>query len=381
MAVLFITHKFPPATGGMEQQSYQLITGYEEKAKAHSIRFEGRESILMFFLRLRSRVKKMLETHPDITIIHLNDGLMAAFFILLRVNPEGRKLVVTLHGLDVVFPLSIYQKHLLPRIATKIDKVICVSHGTKTACLERNFPREKVMVINNGVNVITKSSLINEQINIPGIDFDKDKILLAIGRPVKRKGFSWFANEVMPYLDQDFKFVHIGNINTKIPSLYKVLPQRLISLYDLFTGRANDTTDLVAAANKKENRTILTGKLSDEHRDLLIQKSTLMVMPNIKQNGDMEGFGLVALEGAIMGKIVLASALEGITDAIHDHKNGYLVPTGDVAGWVKMINDSSKNLQPSEAFKNYTIENFSWSKMIEGYLNVFKTMEIESKNQ
>lgn len=373
MAVLFITHKYPPSTGGMEQQSYQLITGYQALHKAYSIIYKGEESITMFFIKLRYRVNKMLKANPEITTIHFNDGLMAAFFILLKVSPKGRKCVVTMHGLDVVFPLKLYQKFILPQIAEKMDAIIAVSTATKDACIEREFPIEKIHVIHNGVTLSSFESVDDDQNKIDGIDFEKDKILLAIGRPVKRKGFSWFSEEVMHLLDPNFKFIHIGKINTKLPIFYPFLPKRLTSIYDLFTGRANDTIDLLVAAKKSNNRTIIAGHLSDEQRDSLIKRANLVVMPNKKIAGDMEGFGLVALEAAILGKTVLVSDIEGMQDAIIHGKNGYRVMAGNAMIWTKSIYNLIGNADLTEKdIREFTIQNYSWEKMVLGYKDVFE---------
>lgn len=372
MAVLFITHKYPPATGGMEQQSFQLISAYRQIGESYTIIHQGEENIILFFLKLRYRVGKLLKTHPQINAIHLNDGLMAAFFILLRVKSADSRLFVTLHGLDVVFPLPVYQKWILPKLSQKMDTIICVSEATKTACMERNFPQNKLLVINNGVDIHSKPENYSSQDKMAGIDVKNDKIILAIGRPVKRKGFSWFANEVMPLLDQEYKFVHIGDIRSRKPLLFPFLNQKMKNNYDLFTGRANDTADLIKAAQNPLNRTFLAGRLSDNLRDTLIRKAECMVMPNLKQNGDMEGFGLVALEGAVMGKIVLAASIEGITDAIKNNKNGCLVLSGDAQSWASKIRQLSQ-IQPSaNAFRAYTIDNYPWSKMVFEYSRVFQ---------
>ncbi len=317
----------------------------------------------------------MLKLHPEIKIIHLNDGLMAAFFILLRVNGSGRKTVATLHGLDVVFPLSIYQKKILPLIVRQIDSFICVSKATKTECLKRNFPIEKLFVVHNGVTPPIDTEAKNIDFKISGINFEKDKIILAIGRPVKRKGFSWFAKEVMPLLSDEYKFIHVGNINTKVPFFYPFLSKRIQRLFDQFTGRADDAENLLNESLFPANRTFLVGKLSDRQRDFCISKASFLVMPNIQQAGDMEGFGLVALEGAIMGKIVLASEIEGITDAIQNNKNGYLLPSAEPASWVKKIVQLENTQPASIEFRDFTIQNYSWSKMVSGYSKVFQTLE------
>ena len=332
MAVLFITHKYPPAVGGMEKQSFELIHGFTESYQNYAIYFDGKEHIIRFFLKLRKRVHKILQLHPEINIIHLNDGLMGAFFYLLRIKKYGRKLAITFHGLDVVFPLSLYQKYILPKLHT-FDVFICVSQATKDACLKRGFASDKIFVVPNGVNIPETTAENNQEkqkntLSKLGLNMDTDIILLSIGRPVRRKGFSWFAREVMPLLDDRFKFVHIGNTGVQESSLLKWLPKKIIKLNDLFTGRPNDAAALTEAAIHNKN-VILAGKVSDEVKDSCIASATFMLMPNIKDAGDMEGFGLVALEASVQGKTVLASGIEGITDAVHDNKNGYLLPSGD----------------------------------------------------
>ena len=65
MEILFISHKYPPSIGGMEKQSYELIQGMEAYAKVHKIVYEGHESKLLFFLKLKRRVKTMLHQNSS----------------------------------------------------------------------------------------------------------------------------------------------------------------------------------------------------------------------------------------------------------------------------------------------------------------------------
>jgi len=144
MAVLFITHKYPPAVGGMEKQSFELIQGFTDVDQNFAIHFDGKKNIILFFLSLRKRVHDTLRQHPEITTIHLNDGLMGAFFYLLGIKSHGKKVVITFHGLDVVFPLSWYQKYVLPKLQN-YDAFICVSQATKDACLIRGLSPKKTV--------------------------------------------------------------------------------------------------------------------------------------------------------------------------------------------------------------------------------------------
>jgi len=385
MAVLFITHKHPPSVGGMENQSLELIKGYQKLDTVYSIIYEGKEKITTFFLKLKFRVNKLLKQHPEIETIHLNDGLLAAFFHILKINPQGRKVAITFHGLDVVFPLPIYQKYIIPKLF-QYDAFICVSRATKEECQLRNFPAEKLFVVNNGVDVMTPKLETNDEIHLQlfkklGIDFSKDKILLSIGRPVIRKGFSWFAREVMPLLDENYKFIHIGHVNISQSKLDQLLSNRVVKYLDLFLGRPNDVRSLVDASKIDEKRIILTGRISDELRDFLIRKANLILMPNIKDPGDMEGFGLVALEASVQGKTVLASNIEGIVDAVHDEKNGFLAESGNKFDWKEKILKFSQQYNTyNEAIRSYSIDNYSWEKMVCGYKTIFDSFPKLNQN-
>jgi phosphatidylinositol alpha-1,6-mannosyltransferase len=98
-------------------------------------------------------------------------------------------------------------------------------------------------------------------------------------------------------------------------------------------------------------------------------------MPNLSIPGDVEGFGLVALEASMRGTYVLASAIDGITDAVVDGKNGSLLPAGDTSAWIDKIHELLSDevaLQTfSEQGKEFTRRHFSWKIMTESYVEIF----------
>lgn len=389
MEVLFITHKYPPSIGGMEKQSYELINGVAKSHRVHSIVYDNKTSRVKFLLSLKSKVKKILEENPDISVIHLNDGLMAFFAYPIK-KITDKPILVTLHGLDIVFPNKLFQKVVIKRFK-KLDGVIAVSRATADECLQRGFSREKVFVVRNGVD--TSLSKIYEKIGFRselekklGISLNGKKILVSIGRSVRRKGFSWFLSNVMPRLDKSVIYLIIGPPQKhikKIEFIFKLLPDAFAHELSLLFGLGMDESDIQRALKKKElaNRAFYMGKLPFEEMIQVLKASDLFVMPNIKVRGDAEGFGLVALEAAICGVPVLASSLEGITCAVIDGMNGFLAPPENEIAWVEKIDtllaDRISLKKSGDLAQRYTVKNYAWEKMVDGYIEIFENFHRE----
>jgi phosphatidylinositol alpha-1,6-mannosyltransferase len=96
------------------------------------------------------------------------------------------------------------------------------------------------------------------------------------------------------------------------------------------------------------------------------------VMPNVPVAGDMEGFGLVALEASAAGMPVIASRLEGITEAVHHGGNGILVDPLDAPAFAEAILDVLDRAHGARkaigaTFAAYTHEQFSWDRTAARY--------------
>lgn len=374
MEVLFVTHKYPPVIGGMEKQSFELINGMKKLVNVHTIVYEGKGSRIKFFLSLNRRITSLCAENPGIKIIHYNDGLIAAFSLLFK-QRRHIKQVVTLHGLDVVYPHSIYQQLILKKF-NRFDLIIAVSRATANACVVRGIPAEKIVVINNGVDTQARPQakradtdlLLQEKYNI---DSGARRLLVAIGRPVKRKGFSWFIKKVSPLLKDDFLLLLIGPVrNKKDRWLMDLLPAAIGKPIELLFGMPGDEQHIEELLQDPliRNRVVRLGKLPYEDMNTLLSVADAFIMPNIEVSGDMEGFGLVCLEAAMFGTIVIAAASGGITDAIYPDQNGILVTPGDHTAWAKTINEYSTTQQLLKAdIISFTKNHFSWEKMIKDY--------------
>ncbi|WP_069658098.1 glycosyltransferase family 4 protein [Arcticibacter eurypsychrophilus] len=391
MEILFISHKYPPALGGMEKQSYELINGLKADLQVHSIVYEGKESRLSFFLKLNRRILLLCKENPGISIIHFNDALIGAWSLTHKGYPHLKR-TMTVHGLDIVFPSRIYQHLILPKF-NRFDLIFAVSRATAEACILRGISKDKVVVINNGVDNSIMPSLSRSDVLIMlktkyHLDCTGKRILVAMGRPVKRKGFSWFIQNVLPKLNEDLILLLIGpSVDEKAcfkNYLFQHTPSIIRSPIELFLGYPSDrqAINILIENPRISDKVKNLGKLPFSDIIHILGVAEAFIMPNIYIKGDMEGFGLVGLEASMCGTKVIASGIEGITDAVKQGENGILLPTKDANAWIGALNHIVKEPEVAERMSrddiiNFTKQQFNWKKMTDNYLSYFNKLNKE----
>jgi len=386
MEILFITHKYPPSIGGMEKQSFELTQRMHKHAIVHLLCCDGSESKLRFFWSLKSRIREKIRQNPGISILHFNDGLAAAFCSGAEDFPELKR-SVTLHGLDVVFPNATFQKKILPRF-NNFQSIIAVSQATAHAAIQRGLNPDKVVVIPNGVDhdiadfQPSPRALAEFQEKYQGI-FSGKKTLILMGRPVLRKGFSWFLESVLPKLPKNYQVLIVGPFRAKKPfssKLLQLLPATFRKQIELMFGMPSDEDRLRTLLQLPEFKARVwhLGRLPFPEIMLILSTANAFIMPNIPVPGDMEGFGLVCLEANLRGMPVYASRLEGITDAIHDQRNGWLLPSQEPAAWLNALGKMEEDPNFAREFgaeaRQYVLANFSWDKMTAEYYAHFENL-------
>ena len=142
MKILFFSHQYPPAIGGVENHAFQLYTGLSQQHEVIPLIYDNQEGRFTFFRKLEQRIKKKLIQHPDIDLIYVNEGLLAGLVAKIK-KWTSVKIVATVHGLDVVFPNRMYQYFIYRRL-NRLDGLIAVSEATKNACLQRGIGENKI---------------------------------------------------------------------------------------------------------------------------------------------------------------------------------------------------------------------------------------------
>lgn len=371
MKVLFITRKYPPRIGGMEKYSKGLIDNVNCQKRIIALK---RSQWNLFWFIPYSIIKGFFMS-KDCDLIYFCDSFMAMAGSILKFLTK-KPVLITAHGLDVTYSNPLYQLIII-RLLKYLDRVICVSNSTIDECVKRKVDRKKCVFIPNGIS-FDESKIFNSLLSANfresakglykkylyqycGKKMKRRKALITVGRLVKRKGVAWFVKNVMPKLDESIDYIIIGE------------------------GKEKSRIKEIVKKNKLEQRVFLLGRLSNVELRRVCYAADLFVMPNIRIKGDMEGFGIVALEASNWALPLVASDLEGIRDAVIDKKNGVLVSSMDEKAFRKEINkflnDSERaRLFAKQAFE-YNKKHFAWDKVCGKYLSLFEdVVKISSKS-
>lgn len=376
--IIFLTRKHPGSIGGVQSHSLRLREGLGDHFEIDRIGWNGPEWAApiyfpMFYLKTLAR---------DAGLVHCDDAVTALIGARIK-EKSSKKVVATVHGLDVVIPIPWYQRKLRDALRM-LDKIICVSGATAEQVRNRGIPEEKIEIIpnvaENGVSPRAgKEELYRLLLERTGIDLRRKKILFSLGRPLRRKGFDYFITEVLPRLPEEYVYI-AGGPEPKAPAWIKtarpILGEKNYRLMMLASGC--DTVHLeLKKLNGRPGVHYLNG-VSDDTRDMLFSLCDIFVMPNRTVEGDMEGFGIVALEAAVRGKPVVATGIEGITDAVINGQNGFCVAEGDAAGMANVIRSLGDNPERLRAFglkaKEFTEQRFSPAIVYGRYKDLFEKL-------
>ncbi|MEB3222381.1 MAG: glycosyltransferase family 4 protein [Candidatus Sericytochromatia bacterium] len=308
--VTFATRKFPPRVGGMEQLSADLAGLLAAAGPTELLAWDGRWSTLPAFggrvLALAGRAGRP----GAVPVLVLGDVALAVAVPGLA-SSGGRRVVVA-HGLDVVWPPALYQRRVGP-VLQRFDRVIANSEATRAVCLARGVDPSRCLVVPPPVRPPKVVADRGQLAAWLGRDLAARRVVLCLGRLVPRKGAAWFLEAVLPRLPEDVVAVVAGDGPER-----DVLP------------------DLAHRAGVAE-RVVLPGAVTDAERALLYGSSDALVLPNRHVSGDMEGFGLVAVEAAMAGLPVVAAELEGLLDAVPGGPTTWRVASGDAAAFAAAL--------------------------------------------
>ncbi len=283
---------------------------------------------------------------PDLIIAGSGVAALAA---RIAARCSGAATVTFVHGLDIIYPSHLYQIGFVPAICSS-DRVIANSANTARLARSAGVPEKCIEILHPGVTLPRQSSeLPSPQL---GFNLQGKRVLLAVGRLIRRKGLPEFIRYALPEIVQsapDLLFLVVGAASESSPLKKE--------------GIEADLQQAIVEAGMQEHVKLL-GRLSDELLEQLFSIASLHIFPVLDLPGDVEGFGMVAIEAAAHGVPTIAFNSGGVPDAIKDGVTGYLVEPENYSAFsqavIRGLNAPGKALSAQHCIEYAA--HFSWDK-------------------
>jgi len=335
--LLVISRNFPPLTGGMERlvlNIYKQLNkrfycdlvgprGCKEHVPGNYKVYECTATPLSAFL-----VTAMLKSIRAITSSKYSACIagsgVTAPIALLASRLRRIPCITFVHGLDLIVQNRIYQKVFVPAIR-RSDLVIANSANTARLAEEAGVDPSRIRILHPGVQLpetAAPGTLFRDRYHL----HDK-RILLSVGRLIPRKGLAEFISQSLP------------DIVASQPNTLLVIigsePENALQRRDSITKRINDAI----RDHRLEDHVLMTGHVDDDILQAAFSESDLFVFPLRAVAGDVEGFGMVAVEAAALGLPCIAFSEGGVADAIRPGRSGFLITSGDYHSFSQTIID------------------------------------------
>jgi phosphatidylinositol alpha-1,6-mannosyltransferase len=338
-----VTRKHPPAIGGMEELSFRVAQQLARRRPLTLLKWGGGQAWLPFFFAWAAlRVLAALVARR-VTLLLLGDPVLSVLGAIAR--PFGVPVLCVVHGLDVTWRNAAYQAYLRALFWGRMDAYVCISESTAGVVRARAVGEDRVFVVPVGVVVRAPPAAHGEAGGGPRLVF--------VGRLVPRKGAAWFVREVLPALVRTF------------PSLRLTI-----------VGEGPERGAIERAARERGvfGSIAFAGAASDEVKWSLLAECDAVVVPNVPVVGDVEGFGIVAIEAGASGKPVFAADLEGLREAVADGVSGWRLPPGDAKAWthamIGRLDDRAALAAQGAVAREHVARHFDWDAIGERYAEI-----------
>ncbi len=230
------------------------------------------------------------------------------------------------------------EKKVMPLVYRNVQ-VVTVSASSKADILEHKLTTKEPIIVHNGVD----------------LNFYKPSkksatpLVVYIGRLKKHKSLEVFIKMAKRIL-------------VEIPSVEFVV-----------AGDGPDKEPLTALVKSLglEDKVKFLGKVSEDEKLKLYQKSWVFVNPSMK-----EGWGITSIEANACGTPVVASNVPGLRDSVDNPHTGFLVPFANDERFAERVVALINNKQFRIKTGKYAIEwakKFSWDRSAEEFIKVLKT--------
>lgn len=260
---------------------------------------------------------------------------------------------VVCHGNDVLEPQrSRFYTWLMKKVLRTAKGILPNSNFTANLVSELGLNKDTIAVIGCGITPEDLYIPPSEQTARERYAIGAKSLIVTIGRLVARKG-------------QDMVIKAMPAILSKFPeSVYMII------------GEGNYKQRLVQLAKDLgvDKNVIFTGFISDSDVYQCVRECDIFAMVSryIKEEGEVEGFGIVFLEAGYFKKPVIAGRAGGMVDPVVDGETGFLVnPTDsdDISHKIiTLLGDKDRCEQMGSAGYERVLKEYTWDAVAQRVL-------------
>jgi phosphatidylinositol alpha-1,6-mannosyltransferase len=362
LKILLVTLEFPPQIGGVSRYYDGLIKHWSGEIKVLCANLKW--PLWPHWLPLIWRVGKIIKKEK-IAMLWVGQVLPVGYIALWLKKRKKIPYMVFTHGMDILVPQkSQWKKYWLKKILFNAELVAANSKFTRSELIKLGVGQGRIVVVypcpmphhrmyeNSHCDERSDEAISNiDEIASP-LARNDNKMILSVGRLVKRKGFDRVI-EIMPRLLKrvpDLKYVIIGN-GPEIGALQTQMAELGLS----------DNVEIL------EN-------VSDEELQEWYNKCALFALPCCQIGADVEGFGMVFLEAALAGKPVVAGNSGGASETVHHGYGGFVIepdsPDELYQALLKILTDEPFANRLGDYGRDWVSKNFQWEKEVEKLADV-----------
>jgi phosphatidylinositol alpha-1,6-mannosyltransferase len=356
---LIITKTFPPEIGGMQNLMWGLANELSKDfmIKVFADYYEDHKTFdeQVSFSIERVGGIKLLRKYRKAQLINefikenKIEGIIADHWKSLELLKTNKKKICLIHGKEINHEKGTSLNKRVLEVLNNVETIVANSEYTKNLAIKLGAQREKIIVINPGVDQVQE---LDKKIldKVENLLKHKSPRLITVSRFDKRKNHEKIimALRNLKQIYPDIVYICIG-----------------------YGDEEKNIRKLVAELNL-QSQVMFFKDISKELKNSLIAKSNIFVMPSIIHKKSVEGFGIAYVEAAQYGVPSLGGEDGGASDAIEHLKTGLICDGNyldEVYSSINSMLENNKYIEYGKAAKENSVK-FKWNKIIEEYKKI-----------
>ena len=249
-----------------------------------------------------------------------------------------------MHGLEVTRLKSKKYRKKIKSFNSTIclsDKVISVSNYTKNKAKSILYNNKKIDVIPNFVNTDSFYPINSKSLRNDYKIRNDDVVILSLSRLTKRKGH-YTSIDAIKHLTKKY-----SNVKYLIAGTGDVRYEKKLKTY--------------VKKHDLESHIYFLGYVNEKHKNEIYNLCDIYIMTSLPLDidGNSEGFGITFLEANACGKPVIGTDVGGISDAIKNGFNGFLIKPNNPIELEKILIGIIKNKKLYKSLSENSIKHIS----------------------